>query len=75
MIRQKILGMSLVRQGKRRRLAISAISVTALVHFAFVLLNRLLIAFLGLPQTLILWNEPELSGWADHTATAEGVSR
>jgi hypothetical protein len=55
-------------------LALSAISVTAVVHFAFALLDLLLIAFLSLPQTLILWSEPEVSGWAD-PAMAEGASR
>lgn len=53
-------------------LALSAISVTAVVHFAFVLLDLLLIAFLSLPQTLILWNEPDAPGCAD-PAMAEGA--
>lgn len=53
-------------------LALSALSVTMLARFGFVLLELLLVLAMALPQTLLLWTLPEVEFGTEAMQPAEG---
>lgn len=56
-------------------LALSAMSLTAMARFGFVLLELLLVMSMALPQSLLLWTLPELECGAEAGAAEAGGGR